>query len=180
MRLTGLRSVLVLAFAVSTAGGFAGCDNPFDPLNTTSEIKGLTYFDFTAAQSHWDSDPEWDGLQLTMAYYNEFGDTLTFHDKAHKVRIDFYSQGPAEPPSTQFVRGSLLTSKTVNVVNSDDLINIPIESYGGALPLPSTVSIKGCLELHVFPPKASPQPELVSLQCDIEFYTPEAALASPP
>ena len=89
MRLAGLRSLLFWTVAVLIAGPRAGCDNPFDPLKSSDKIQGLTYFDFSATQEHWDSDPEWDGVQITMNYYNEFGDSLNFHDKPHKVEIEF-------------------------------------------------------------------------------------------
>ena len=58
MRLAGLRSSLFGAVALLLAGAVAGCDNPFDPLNKSDKIQGLTYFDFAATQEHWDSDPE--------------------------------------------------------------------------------------------------------------------------
>jgi len=175
MRLAGLRSWLFWTAAFLMVGATAGCDNPFDPLNKSSAIQGLTYFDFTATQSHWDSDPEWDGIEITMNYYNEFSDSLTFHDKSHKVQIDMYSQ-KEDPATKKQVRNAFLISKTVDFANSDDLIRIPIEYYSGVIGLPSTESIKGCLQVHVFPPQESPQKELIStVQCDQEFYTPETA-----
>ena len=171
MRLVGLKTFLFLAIAVFIVGTVPGCDNPFDPLKSSDKIEGLTYFDFAATQEHWDSDPEWDGVQIVMNYYNEFGDALTFHDKSHKVSIEIWSQTTATPPA----RGHLLITKDVDFVNSDDLIRIPIEYYGGTLSL-GTESIKGCLLVHVYPPQGYPQPELHSLQCDVELFTPEAAI----
>jgi hypothetical protein len=178
MRLTGLRTLLFLLVVVFLAGAGAGCDNPLDPLKASDKIQGLTYFDFSATQAHWDSDPEWDGLQISLSYFNEFSGALNFHDKPHKITIDFYSELTVEGSSTP-VRGNFLTSKTVEFSNSDDLINIPIEFYGGFLALPSATSITGCLLLHVFPPQESPQKELISFQCGIELFAPEAALVVP-
>jgi hypothetical protein len=175
MRLAGLRSLLV-TLAVLMAGAGAGCDNPFDPLNTSDKIQGLTYFDFSARQEHWDSDPEWDGLQVELLYKNELGTQLNFHDKPHKVEIEFWSQKDDGETPPILMRDGLLASKTVEFVNSDDLINIPIEFYGGSLSLPSSEAIKGCLLVRVFPPQKDPQEELVLLQCDIEFFTPETAI----
>ena len=120
MRLAGLRSLLFLVVAVAMAGAVAGCDNPFDPLKSSDKIQGLTYFDFAATQEHWDSDPEWDGVQITMSYYNEFGDALNFHDKPHKIEIEFWSEVDGRRRRTPVARGHLLTSKTVEFSNSDD------------------------------------------------------------
>ena len=101
--------------------------------STSDKIQGLTYFDFSATQEHWDSDPEWDGLQITMNYYNEFGDTLSFHDKPHKIQIEFWSQKSGRLDAAGRYEDSFLTSKTVEFSNSDDFIRIPIEFYGGFL-----------------------------------------------
>ena len=173
MRLTGLRWSLFLAFAVLLTGAIAGCDNPFDPLNATDKIEGLSHFDFSAGQEHWDSDPEWDGLQIELTYYNEFHKPLDFHDKPHKVVIEIYTEQAGSTTSAPSRLGSLLTSKTVEFANSDDFIRIPIEYYGGYLSLPSTVSKKGCLVIRVFPPEEYPQKELYYPSCGIEIFKPE-------
>jgi len=175
MRLAGLRSLLFLIFAVAIAGAVGGCDNPFNPLQSSDKIQGLTYFDFAASQEHWDSDPEWDGLQITLNYYNEFGDTLSFHDKSHKVQIDFWSEDADGKPA------SLLTSKTVEFSNSDDFIRIPIEYYGGLLGIADPPeSITGCLQVRIFPPQQSPQKELVApVVCGVEFFTAETVVLPP-
>lgn len=174
MRLAGLKSLLFWAVAVVVAGAVAGCDNPFDPLEKSDKIQGLTYFDFTASQEHWDSDPDWDGLQISMNYYNEFGDTLSFHDKPHKIQIELWSQEPGEV-ATEFIRGSLIASKTVEFANSDDFIRIPIDYYATGLPLDSKVSIQGYLLIRVYPPLEYPRKELIFLQADVELFTPETA-----
>lgn len=177
MRLAGLRSLLFLVVGAAVVGAGAGCDNPFDPLKSSSKIEGLTYFDFAATQEHWDSDPEWDGIQITMNYYNEFSDALNFHDKSHKVQIEFYSEvvekGPPEVTTREF-----LISKTVDFSNSDDTIRIPIEYYGGSLSIPDPPKdVKGCLQVRIFPPEGYPQRELVApLLCDVDLYTAEVAL----
>ena len=177
MRLAGLRSLLFLIFAVAIAGAVGGCDNPFNPLQSSDKIQGLTYFDFAASQEHWDSDPEWDGLQITLNYFNEFGDTLSFHDKSHKIVIEFWSQ----PDQTKPVPGSLVTSKTVAYSNSDDFIRIPIEYYGGLLGIADPPeSITGCLQVRIFPPQQSPQKELVApVVCGVEFFTAETVVLPP-
>jgi hypothetical protein len=180
MRLAGVRSLLFWAAAVFMAGSFAGCDNPFDPLKSSDKIEGLKYFDFSATQEHWDSDPDWDGMQITLSYYNEFGDALNFHDKPHKVQIEFWSEVDDSSTPPVKVRGSLLTTKTVEFSNSDDLIRIPIEFYGGSIGLPSTTSITGFLLVRIFPPKAYPQRELIApIQAGQEFYTPEDVPSTP-
>ena len=176
MRLAGLRSLQFLAIAVAMVGAVAGCDNPFDPLKSSSKIEGLTYFDFAATQERWDTDPESDGLQITMSYYNEFGDALSFYDKPHKITIDFYSDESSGTPPV--VTRSYLTSKTVEFSNSDDLIRIPIEYYGGTLTIADPPEdVTGCLQVRIFPPQEYPQRELVApLQCDVNFYTAEVSL----
>lgn len=176
MRLAGLRSLLFWTVAILAGGVLAGCDNPFDPLKTTDKIQGLTFFDFTAAQAHWDSDPEWDGLQISMSYFNEFGDQLNFHDKPHQLTIELYSEVAGDATGDPVTRGGLLASFDLEYSNSDDLINVPIEFYGGSLSLPSTEAVTGCVLIRVFPPQQSPQRELFFFTCGVELFTPEDAL----
>ncbi|MHB8836250.1 MAG: hypothetical protein ACYC9Y_11145 [Candidatus Methylomirabilia bacterium] len=176
MRLAGLRSLQIVCIAVALTGAVAGCDNPFDPLKSSDKIQGLTYFDFAATQEHWDSDPEWDGLQIAMNYYNEFGDTLSFHDKPHQVQVEIWSEttSSSTPP---VVTRKFLASKTVDFSNSDDFIRIPVEYYGGFLSIADPpVDISGCLQVRIFPPQEYPQRELVApIQCDVNLYTAEVA-----
>lgn len=176
MRLAGLRSLLFWTVVITVGGTLAGCDNPFDPLKTTDKIQGLTYFDFSATQEHWDSDPEWDGLQISMSYFNEFGDQLNFHDKPHQLTIELYLEAEGATATDPVKLGSLLVSKDIEFSNSDDIINVPIEFYGGALSLPSTTKILGCVLVRVFPPQESPKRELFFFTCGVELYTPEDAL----
>jgi hypothetical protein len=178
MQLARLRSLLFLIFTVAIAGAIAGCDNPFDPLKSSDKIQGLSYFDFSATQEHWDSDPEWDGLQLTLSYFNEFGDGLNFHDKTSKIQVELWSDvagATAAEPATR----TFLTSFTVTFSNSDDPIRIPIESYVGFLEItdPPT-DIKGCLQVRLFPPQEYPQKVLVApFQCAVPLYNKEAAVS---
>jgi len=180
MRLAELKSLLLLVVVMAIAGTVTGCDNPFDPLKSSDKIQGLTFFDFAATQEHWDSDPEWDGVQIVMNYYNEFGDTLSFHDKSHKVQIDFYSDvsSDATPP---VVTRTFLTSKTVDFSNSDDFIRVPIEYYGGLLDIEDPPKdIQGCLKISIFPPQESPQRELVApMQCKVDLYKAEEVVTPP-
>ena len=179
MRFAGLRSLLFVAVAVLMTGAFAGCINPFDPINSSDEIQGLAYFDFAAEQAHWDADQEWDGLQVTLSYSNSLSEQISFHDKSTKVQIEFWTE-VAATETAPVSRGNLLTTKTVVVDNSDDIISIPIEFYGSYLPLPSLAPITGCLLVRLFPPKESPQKELDSLQCGVEFFTPEDVILTTP
>jgi hypothetical protein len=180
MRLARLRSLLILAVAVAITGVGAGCDNPFDPLKSSDKIQGLTYFDFAATQEHWDSDPEWDGLVITLNYSNEFGNSLSFHDKPSKIAIDFYSEvvtlGPPEVTTQTY-----LTSMNVEFSNSDDPIRIPIERYSGFLEITDpTLGVTGCLQVRLFPPQEYPQKVLVApFQCGVELYTPEDSVSPP-
>ena len=168
----GLRSLLFWSVAVLFSGAVAGCDNPFNPLDKTDKIQGLTWFDFSQGQARWDTDPEWDGLEVTLDYHNEFGDGLNFHDKPHKVQIELWSEVDGAT-ATEKVRGSIIYTKTVTFSNSDDIIRIPVESYASALALPSTDDIKGFMLVRIFPPQESPKKELVApIQKDVVFYKP--------
>ena len=174
MRLAGLRSLPLWIAAVLLTGFAAGCDNPFDPLKSSDKIEGLTYFDFSAAQAKWDSDPESDGLEITMKYYNEFGDSLNFHGKPHKVEIEFWEAVQDLGPPVVTSRGSLLTVKTVEYGDSDETIRIPIEYYVGTLGELGTEPIKGYLLVRIFPPQEYPQKELEYLVGpEVEFYVYE-------
>jgi len=176
MRLARLRSLLSLVVFIAIVGAVAGCNNPFDPLKSSDKIEGLTYVDFAAVQEHWDSDPDWDGVQITLSYFNEFSDTLSFHDKSHKVQIEFWSSKDSSGTPVIKVRDKFLTSKTVEFANSDDFIRIPIEYYGGLIGIdPVTpVDITGCMVVRIFPPQEYPQKELIApIQCGVNFFTAE-------
>ena len=175
MRPAGLKMVLFLAIAVFMVGTFPGCDNPFDPLNTSDKIQGLAYFDFSAVQEHWDSDPEWDGLQISLIYYNQFQTQLSFHDKSHKVDVELWSEVDGPTTTAPKVRGHLLASKTVDFSNSDDFIRIPIEYYAGSLALPSTEIINGFVLVRIHPPQQSPQESMEFMIGAVELYKPEDA-----
>jgi hypothetical protein len=170
MRQAGLRALLLGAVAIFMAGATAGCDNPFDPLAKSDKIQGLTYINFSAVQGAWDSDPEMDGLEISMEYKNEFGEALTFHDKPHKITIELWSLVTVDGKD---FRGSLLISKTVDYSNSDDLIRIPIEFYAGTLSIATPpADIKGYVRVRVFPPQEYPKKELVSPFGDASLYEP--------
>jgi len=178
MRLAELRLWMFLIFTVAMAGAIAGCDNPFDPLKQSDKIQGLSYFDFAARQEHWDSDPEWDGLLVTLSYSNEFGDSLNFHDKPSKAQIELWSEVAGATTADPATR-TFLTSFTVSFSNSDDPIRIPIESYSGFLEITDPpADIKGCLQVRLFPPQGYPQKVLVApFQCAVPLYNKEAAVS---
>lgn len=193
MRLAGLRSLLFGAVALLSVGTFAGCENPLDPLNKSEKIEGLSYFDVAATWDRWDSDPLYDGLMLDLSYFNEFGDSLSFHDKPHSVVIEFWSQhdtgADIEPAGPSFlVQDELFFSKTIEFSNSDDSIRVPIESYFASIPsdlftnvdtgLPEP-EVKGFLVVRVFPPLEYPRVELVVAMPDVIFFKPELAQDTP-
>src|SRR5512137_353909 len=100
MRFAGRRLSWVLgAFALLAVAALGGCENPFDPLDKSDEIKGLSYVDFSLTWDRWDSDPEYDGVVVGIDYYNEFNDALSFHDKPHQVVFEFYTQKVTNPDS---------------------------------------------------------------------------------
>jgi hypothetical protein len=183
------RNLLCLVITLFAVFTFAACENPFDPLDTSSEIRGLTYIDFAVEWDRWDSDPEYDGVSVTIEYFNEFGDTLAFHSKAHDVVIEFYTQTPAyfitdpekpdaEPTPGPLTFDSLSFSYPATISNSDDVIRIPIEAYGDALvragyDLKDPDGAKAFVVMRVYPPDAYPQEELNSWQSDVPVFEPE-------
>jgi hypothetical protein len=183
MRLPGFKSALFAALALLMAGVFAGCENPFDPLDKSDKIEGLTYVDFSATWERWDSDPQGDGLVVSLSYYNEFGDSLAFHDKPHKVVIEFWTQKDknegVEGSSSYLMKDQLFFSKTIEFSNSDDDIRIPIEAYYQALQAAAPVDYTGFINVRVFPPQQYPRTELVVAYSDKVFYEPEVAEDQP-
>jgi hypothetical protein len=183
MRPTRLKRIFLGAVALLAMGVFAGCENPFDPLEESDKIQGLTYIDFSATWERWDSDPQGDGLVISLSYANEFGDTLSFHDKPHEVVIEFWTQkdqgAEATPPASYLVKDQLFYSKTIEYSNSDDEIRIPIEAYYQAYLAAAPVDDKGFMQVRVFPPQQYPRTELLVAQPDVIFFVPEAAEDTP-
>ncbi len=188
MRLSGFKSLLFGAIALLFVGAFTGCENPLDPLDKSDKIQGLSYFDFSATWDRWDSDAEYDGVVISLDYYNEYGDSLSFHDKPHSVVIEFWSQvDTGEQDENGAIANSfweqdvLLFSTTVEYSNSDDSIRIPIESYYQEVEsqLEETLEATGFIVVRVFPPQEYPRQELVVAYPDMTFFKPETAETSP-
>lgn len=175
MKRTARNRFLAMLTAVLVLLTMAGCDNPFNPLEESAEIKGLTYFDWAGTWERWDSDPDYDGFLVTLEYFNEFGDGLEFRDKPHTVRVEFYQQitvggdvdevtgEPIEGSGTPSF-GSLLFTHETTFENTDDDIRIPVELYraniAGALDEEGTEA-NVYIIVRLFPPKEKPQRELV-------------------
>jgi hypothetical protein len=170
---------------------FGACSNPFDPLDESSRIRGLSYIDFALTWDRWDSDPEGDGVSVTVEYFNEFGDSLSFHDKPHEVVIEFWTQeligaiipeGGGDPEGGRPTNNQLIFSFPVEHDFSDDDIRIPIEAYDQALEANFEVfpeeSITLFVIVRVFPPLQDPQPELVAFYSGQTVFEPEEALAT--
>jgi hypothetical protein len=183
MRRVRFKSMLFGAIALFLAGAFAGCENPFDPINKSDKIEGLTYIDFSSTWERWDSDPQGDGLVVTLSYSNEFGSSLAFHDKPHKVVIEFWTQKDknegVEGGSSYMTMDKLFFSKTIEFSNSDDDIRIPIEAYYQAMQAAAPVDYTGFMQVRIFPPEQYPRTELVVAQPDVVFFVPETAEATP-
>lgn len=190
MRSTG-RLVLALAVILVAAVTFPACENPFDPIDKTDEIRGLSFIDFSLTWDKWDSDPESDGVIVTIDYSNEFGDGLNFHDKPHQVVIEFYEQllvgaeiddnGNPVPNTGRPTFGRLIFSFPIEHDHSDDDIRIPIEAYEGRLRdagFADDESAVAFVVVRVFPPKAVPQEELVAFLADQEIFVPEPTAAA--
>ena len=165
------------AVALAFAFAFSGCQNPLDPIDKSDKIQGLTWVEINdAAWEQWDSDPEADGMIISLAYKNEFGDELEFHDKGHDVAIEFWTQKDiGDTGSPYLTRDQLFFSKTVRYEHSDDDIRIPVEAYfaqlSGAFDLSDpTVAAEGMLVVRVFPPQEYPRPELLVALDSVLFY----------
>lgn len=181
MRHAGRGSWLFGALALLAVVAFGGCQNPFDPIGKSEKIQGLSYVDFGATWDRWDADPQYDGISIAMDYFNEFGDSLSFHDKPHDVVIEMWSQkdiGTVESPFK--AKDKLIFSRTIDYSNSDDDIRIPIEAYYQAvqdanIADETTGEAKGYMVVRVFPPLEYPRPELLVAAVDVVFFKPETA-----
>ena len=178
------KNLLYLLVTILTATVFFACENPFDPLDTSSEIRGLQYIDFSLTWEYWDSDPAGDGVVVSPEYLNEFGDSLSFHDKSHRLVIEFYTQklvGQVPDENGLLTGGSptldaLVFAFPVNYDNTTDDIRIPVEAYraqligaGYDLELPADAFVV----LRVFPPKEIPRSELVAFYANVAVFEPE-------
>lgn len=189
MRLTKSTSPLLGALVLLVLTAFTGCENPFDPVDKTDKIEGLSYIDFTLTWDRWDSDPEYDGVGVIVDYYNEFGDTLSFHDKEHNVTIEFWTQkdislDPADPTKIGQSYDQKFYSATVGLANSDTTIRIPREGYEGLMTAQSNFNVledyKAYVVLRVNPPQNSPKPELVASYVNMVIWKPAEAPEPPP
>lgn len=185
MRFAGRGFWLLGAFVFLMAVAFAGCENPFSPIDKSEKIQGLTYIDFSLSWSRWDSDPEYDGLEVTIDYYGEFGDALSFTDKPHDVTIEFWSQKEETTESGDDTTTTTTTTKTYDTLfytltvdhkNSSDTIRIPIESYigdmKGASDFVETADYNAFVIVRVHPPQDYPKSELVVGYSDMLIYKP--------
>ena len=172
-------SVRVLLGAIALVSAFvtAGCQNPLDPIDKSDKIQGLTWVEINdAAWEQWDSDPEADGMIISLAYKNEFGDELEFHDKGHDVAIEFWTQKDIGTDDNSYLtRDQLFFSKTIHFEHSDDDIRIPVEAYFGGLGevfdfSDPNVAFEGMLVVRVFPPQEYPRPELLVAMDTVPFY----------
>jgi hypothetical protein len=190
MRSSG-RPVLALAVALVAAVTFSACENPFDPIDQTDEIRGLSFIGSSITLDAWDPDPGLDGMVVTIDYVNEFGDTLNFHDKPHQVVIEFH-----KPELVNIVveEGTIVDFDLrlprffgfpIEHDHSDDDIRIPFEAYEDAMvgagydlncigetgdPFPPCSAF---LVIRVFPPNAVPQEEIITFGLVDEIYVPQ-------
>ena len=177
-------AAILLVFAVA-------CDNPFDPLEQSSVIKGLTYIDFAGSWERWTSDPLYDGFVITMEYFNEFGDSLEFKDKDHKIVIEFYTQrivgGEVDDEGNttggQPTYDRKIFTNTITFCCTDDDIRIPKDLYMPALAASGTDLLEEdgvvFVWVKVYPPEADPQPMLQVGYPDIVVYKPPVTEVTP-
>lgn len=178
---------LLAAIALLTFLPLAGCQNPLDPIDKSDKIQGLTWVEIDdAALDRWDSDPELDGMVVTLTYKNEFGDQLSFHDKEHTVIIEFWTQKDIGTDDLPYLtRDELIFSKSIDYENSEDDIRIPYEAYLGALGeffdfTDPQASFEGMVVVRVFPPKGDPRPEFLVAEAGVLFFErPEGSDLTP-
>lgn len=191
MRPSGLRSLLFGAFVLLVAGALAGCENPFDPLDKSDKIQGLSYVEAGTTWEAWDSDPEADGVVIELTYKNEFGDTLDFHDKPHEVVIEFWTQkdigsieteidGEVTTSPAHLIQDELFFSKTIDYENSEDTIRIPVEAYEDSIPETAFTTVGADADqvfvvVRVFPPQEFPREELYIAESDVLIFKPVVA-----
>jgi len=160
-----------------------GCSNPFEPIEKTDRIEGLSYVDFSLTWDRWDSDPEYDGVVITPDYSNEFGDTLSFHDKPHRISIEFYNQiSDPENTSAPPELGDLFFSRSVTYENSEDDIRIPIEAYRSILEdegFDLDAEVKVFVICRFFPPQGFPREEMPVGYPDQSVFKPEISDVTP-
>ena len=160
----------------------------------SSEIRGLSYITFAVTWDRWDSDPLYDGVSVEVEYFNEFGDSLSFHDKKHDIVIEFYTQQVAytipDPDPTKPDKDGPLTFDNLfytypaTVESSDDVTRIPIEAYFGTIQANYDLTsepivkdgAKAFVVVRVYPPIDYPQPELTSWQSEVVVFKPEEAV----
>ena len=200
MRTSGFVRCFLAALLLAITG--AACENPFDPLDTADEIRGLSYIDFSLVWDRWDSDPEYDGVIVSVEFFNTFNDSLSFQDKPTRVVVEFWTQGTAggveneqgEIEGGTPTNGELLFSWPVEISYADDEIRIPKEAYEPALRdegliRSSPVDEEGNVVdqeavslfviVRVFPPKALPKTELVAFYPDQLVWEPPEGVINP-
>ncbi len=185
------RNLLILTALLVLTVPLTACVNPFDPLDTTDAIRGLSFIDYSLTWDRWDSDPEADGVIISIEYFNEFSDSLSFNDKPHRVVIEFYTERKINPDISETtgepVEGSgtptfdsLFFTFPVEHRNSDNDILIPIEAYEAAM-VGAGYSLDedalAFVNVRVFPPQQEPQPELVVFYDGQTIYQPEPTAA---
>jgi hypothetical protein len=74
MQMVRKNAYFLLAVLLLTIG-FTACTNPFDPLDKSDSIRGLSYIDFALTWDRWDADPEGDGVVVSIEYFNTFNDS---------------------------------------------------------------------------------------------------------
>lgn len=185
MRPAGLKSLVFGALALFAAGVLPGCENPLDPLDKSDKIEGLTYIEAQTTWEAWDSDPEADGVMVSLTYNNEFGDSLEFHDKSHEVVIEFWTQQEISTgeTTTRLAQDELFFSKTIKFSNSEDDIRIPIEAYSDLIPLAAFdeggEANNVFVIVRVFPPQEYPRTELYVAEADVVIFQPIEAEGVP-
>jgi hypothetical protein len=167
MRRTGRAFLLLGAFALVAMTVLPGCENPFDPMQKSGQIQGLSYVDFSLTWDRWDADPLYDGVTVKMSYFGQYGDSLSFHDKPHNIVVEFWTQKDLDgdpTTTTDKTFDKLIFSKSIVLANAADDIRIPIEAYRDALVSPGgfdlTTDVTLFVIVRVFPPEAFPRQEL--------------------
>ena len=100
---------------------------PIPSPSPSKEIPGLSYVQiFVPVWTNWDRDPEPDGLEFQILFYDEKGSLIFFRDIPVTVEVKIYSER-WDNEKGEFVRNKLVYHGNVTITSHEDKIRIPKE-----------------------------------------------------
>jgi len=176
MRVAG-RALLFGVFALLAVTIACRVREPFDPLSKSGKIVGLSYIDFSITWDRWDPTPNttassWSSPTTTSSATPS--SSTTSHTTSRS------SSGPRRKCPLRKTRevlhsyDRLAYSRTLEIVNSDDTVRIPIEDYrdklaAAGLDLSANVPVFAIVRLT---PPEEPGRVIVIGYPDMEVFRP--------